>query len=240
MFSRTCFASGRPAKTTTEGTVIATKHSRKEPRPLIREERLADAWVHALAIAAAVLSVAALLALALPRASRPMLLALLVYGCGLLAMPICSALYNSSTAPERRDWFRRFDHAAIFLMIAGTYTPFLAGRIADAWARWLLVYVWVVAGTGIALKLIWVHHFARLSVLLYLFLGWSVLAAIRPLTQAMSPASIMLLVLGGILYSVGVTFHLWESLPYQQPIWHGFVVAGAACHYAAVLREVPV
>lgn len=218
--------------------MIATKHSTGE-RPLIGEERLADAWVHALAVAAAVLGVAALLALALPRASRPMLVALLVYSFGLLAMPICSALYNSSTVPGRRDWLRRFDHAAIFLMIACTYTPFLAARTDEAWARWLLVYVWLVAGMGMAVKLIWVHHFARLSVLLYLFLGWSALAAIRPLTQAMSPVPIMLLVMGGILYSVGVIFHLWESLPYQQPIWHGFVFAAAACHYAAVLGELP-
>ena len=94
-----------------------------------------------------------------------------------------------------------------------------------------------MTGLGVALKLIWPYRFERLSVVVYLFLGWTVLVVIEPLFSAVSIAAIVLLAAGGILYSVGVMFHLWERLPYQQPIWHAFVVAGAACHYAAILCE---
>ncbi len=167
-----------------------------------------------------------------------LLVSLLVYGCGLLAMLICSALYNASRNPKHRDLLRRLDHAAIFVMIAGTYTPFLAMKIDGIWSHWLLVYVWAVAGIGVVLKLIWVNRFARLSVALYLFLGWTIIVAVEPLLASVSPQAILLLVIGGILYSIGVVFHLWEQLPYQRAIWHGFVAAAAVCHYAAVLGEV--
>jgi hemolysin III len=106
------------------------------------------------------------------------------------------------------------------------------------WGRWLLLYVWSVAGVGVMLKLIWVNRFERLSVVLYLSLGWTILVAIDALFMATSLPAIALLAAGGILYSVGVVFYLWERLAYQQPIWHGCVVAAAASHYAAVLGEV--
>jgi hemolysin III len=123
-------------------------------------------------------------------------------------------------------------------MIAGTYTPFLAMKIDGLWGHWLLVYVWAVAGAGVVLKLIWVNHFARLSVVLYLFLGWTIVIAIEPLLATVSPPAILLLVLGGVLYSIGVLFHLWERLPYQRAIWHGFVAAAAMCHYVAIMDQV--
>lgn len=194
--------------------------------------------MHRIAIIAAIVGVAVLIAVALPQANLPLILSLIVYGCGLLAMLICSALYNTSSGPADRDRLRRFDHAAIFLMIAGTYTPFLAAKLAGPWSCWLLVYVWAVAGAGVMLKLIWVNRFARLSVALYLFLGWTMVVAIEPMLALMSQPAILLLVIGGVLYSVGVLFHLWERLPYQQAMWHGFAAAAAACHYAAVLGEV--
>lgn len=194
--------------------------------------------MHGIAIIAAVVGVAALIVVALPRENLPLIVSLLVYGCGLLVMWTCSALYNASNVPERRGRLRRFDHAAIFVMIAGTYTPFLAARLAGPWSCWLLVYVWVIAAGGVILKLIWVDRFPRLSVGLYLVLGWTIVVAIEPLLASMSRPAILLLVIGGILYSVGVLFHLWERLPYQQAIWHGFVAAAAVCHYAAVMGEV--
>jgi hemolysin III len=90
----------------------------------------------------------------------------------------------------------------------------------------------------VVLKLIWVNHFARLSVVLYLFLGWTIVIAIEPLLATVSPPAILLLVLGGVLYSIGVLFHLWERLPYQRAIWHGFVAAAAMCHYVAIMDQV--
>jgi hemolysin III len=178
------------------------------------------------------------MAVAAPQGRLTLTLSLLVYSFGLLAMLICSAVYNGSSASPRKNLLRRLDHAAIFLMIAGTYTPFLAVKMDGGWGRWLLLYVWAVAGVGVMLKLLWVNRFERLSVVLYLFLGWTILVAIDALFMATSFPAIVLLGTGGILYSVGVLFHLWEQLAYQQPIWHGCVAAAAACHYAAVLGEI--
>lgn len=208
------------------------------PRLLSRGERIADAWVHGLGIVAGLVGVIVLMAIVMPQGNLSRTLSLLIYGCGLLAMLITSALHNGSNAPNNQDLLRRIDHAAIFVMIAGTYTPLLAVKMDGAWSRWLLLYVWAVASTGVALKLIWVNRFARLSVVLYLFLGWTIVVAIEPLFASMSLSAIMLLATGGVLYSVGVVFHLWERLPYQQPIWHGFVIVGAGCHYAVILGEV--
>jgi hemolysin III len=197
-----------------------------------------DLWVNGLAIVAGLVGVIVLMAVAVPQGSRTLTVSLLVYSFGLLAMLICSALYNGGNATPRKDLLRRLDHAAIFVMIAGTYTPFLTMKIDGALGRWLLLHVWAVAGAGVMLKLIWVNCFARLSVVLYLFLGWTIVVAIEPLFASISLPAILLLIAGGVLYSVGVLFHLWERLTYQQPIWHGFVAAAAACHYAAVLGEI--
>ncbi len=210
------------------------------PRPLSRGERRVDLCVNGLAIIAGVIGVGVLMAAAIPRGSPPLAFSLLVYSGGLLAMLIISALYNGRINATNSGLLRRLDHAAIFVMIAGTYTPFLVVKLDGAWSRWLLVYVWAVAAVGVAMKLIWPYRFERLSVALYLMLGWTILIAIKPLFAAVSLTAIALLVAGGVSYSVGVIFHLWERLPYQQPIWHGFVIAGAACHYAAVLGEIAV
>lgn len=195
-------------------------------------------WDNGLAIVAGVIAVIFLMAEAIPRESLSFTLSLVVYSFGLMAMLLCSALYNGGNHAPRRDLLRRLDHAAIYVMIAGSYTPFLVVALQGAWRYWLLIYIWAVACLGAALKLIWPYRFERLSVVLYLFLGWTVLVVIKPLLSVGSVTAIVLLATGGVLYSVGVIFHLWERLPYQQPIWHGFVVAGAACHYAVVFGEI--
>jgi hemolysin III len=208
------------------------------PRPLSAGERRIDLWVNGIALLAGAIAVVFLMAVVVPRQNLPLTVSLLVYSCGLMAMLMCSALYNGDNRPSRRDLLRRLDHAAIFVMIAGSYTPFLLIKLKGTWSHSLLIYVWVVAGLGVALKLIWPYRFERLSVVLYLFLGWTMLVVIEPLFSAISVTAIALLAVGGVLYSVGVIFHLWERLAYQQPIWHGFVIAGAACHYAAILGEI--
>lgn len=210
---------------------------RPDPRRR-RAERLADAVVHAVGGALGIAACAALGALALPKADFRTVAALAPYAGGLLAMLGCSALYN--LAPEGR-WkraFRRLDHAAIFVMIAGTYTPFALLAMGGPEGLALLAFVWAVALGGVALKLGWPGRLERVSIVLYLALGWSALAALEPLAAALSPAGLILLATGGALYTVGVVFHLWERLPYQTAIWHGFVLAGAAAHYAAVLGDV--
>ena len=207
-------------------------------RPLSRGERLVDNAINVIGLIGSVVGVVILMRLALERNDTLLTFSLGLYSAGLLAMQACSALYNAYSGSRRAELFRRLDHAAIFIMIAGTYTPFLIVTMGGTWGLALLLYVWLVAFAGMTVKLVSVRRLERLSVILYLFLGWTILAAMPPLVDTVPLPAIVLLVAGGLLYSVGVLFYLWERLLYQQAIWHGFVVAAAACHYVAVLGGV--
>lgn len=203
-----------------------------------RAERVADAAVVAGSLVLGLVGVGVLLATRLPGADVRTALALVVYAAGLLATLTCSALYNLNVAPAWRALFRRLDRAAIFVMIAGTYTPFSLVVIGDPWGWVLFGTVWLGAACGMAVTLALPLRFERGATIAYLALGWVVLLAIEPLVRALSLAGLLLLIGGGVLYSTGVVFHSWRRLPGQNAIWHGFVLAAAACHYAAVLIEV--
>jgi hemolysin III len=135
-------------------------------------------------VVAGLVGVVVLVAVAAPRGNPALTLSLVIYGCGLLAMLITSALYNGGGAPKHKDLLRRIDHAAIFVMIAGTYNPLVAMKMDGGWSHGLLLYVWAVAVAGVILKLICVDRFPRLSVALYLFLGWTVVVAFEPLSAS--------------------------------------------------------
>jgi hemolysin III len=201
-------------------------------------ERKADAAIHALGLTFG-LAACVLLAVAAwrSRADLALLIALASYVAGAWSMLGCSALYNLTREGPRKRLFRRLDHAAIFLMIAGTYTPFALVAIGGAWGLGLLVFVWAIAAGGILVELLSLRRHDRLSVAAYLLLGWIILVALGPLSIAVSPTSMILLASGGVLYSMGVVFHLWTNLPFQNAIWHAFVLAAAACHYTAIFRE---
>jgi hemolysin III len=131
---------------------------------------------------------------------------------------------------------RRFDHAAVYVLIAATYTPFLAQPKAGVAGFDLLAFLWVTALLGATLKLAFPGRFDRCAIALYLLLGWSGIIGDRPLVATLPGPVLWLLAAGGISYSGGVAFHLWERLRFQNAIWHAFVVAAACCHYAAVLE----
>lgn len=207
-------------------------------RALSRRERIADAALHVIGLTCGLAACIALAAVALPQGDARLDLALAVYALGLMAMLGCSAAYNMSRVPRWKPWLRRADHAAIFVMIAGTYTPFALIAIDGAWGIGLLAFVWTVALAGMAAKLVLADRFERWSLPAYLLLGWTVLVAVKPLLAALSLAGLLLLAVGGLLYTVGIAFYRWERLPFQTAIWHGFVLAAAACHFTAVLTEV--
>jgi hemolysin III len=158
-----------------------------------------------------------------------------VYGAGLVAMFACSAGYHLIRKARAKEIFRRLDHAAIFVMIAGTYTPFALLNMGGAWGIGLLSAVWAIALIGVVMKLALPRIFERLSVPLYLAQGWAVLVAIKPLVAAVPTLALVLIGVGGVLYTIGVLFHLWDRLPYHNAIWHGFVLVAAGVHYAAIL-----
>lgn len=157
-------------------------------------------------------------------------LAVLIYALCLVASILGSAAYNLAGSDSRlRPFLRRLDHAAIFVMIAGTYTPF-----ADRAGAAITAAVWGAALVGASVKLIAQGGFERGWVVVYLAFGWAVLAAFRPIIGGLDPATIYLLVAGGLLYSFGTGFYLCRTLPFHNAIWHAFVLAAAGCHYAAV------
>jgi hemolysin III len=133
---------------------------------------------------------------------------------------------------------QRLDHAAIFLLIAGTYTPFTLVSLRGGWGWLIFALVWGLAAMGIALEAAIPHRTRRLSVALYLAMGWLVLIAVEPLVHAVHPTGLLLLLLGGAAYTLGVVFYAWRRLPYHHAVWHVFVMAGSACHFSCVLGYV--
>jgi hemolysin III len=209
-------------------------------RALTRRELVADGVVHVIGISAGLIGAAILVIAAATRGSPLELAALITYSGGLLAMFGCSAAYQLLRSSRRRELLRCFDHTAIFLMIAGTYTPFTLLRTRPFWDIALTTAVWTIAAAGIVLRLVRPHVFDRVSIAFYLALGWAGLAAIAPLVPMVHTSTLVLLGAGGLLYTAGVVFHLWERLPFQNAIWHAFVLVAAAAHYAAVLEEIVV
>lgn len=181
----------------------------------------------------AAIAATGLVAVAFSRGGPKIVVGTLVYAAALLAMLGCSLLYRSAIDPERRRRFRRLDHAAIFAMIAGSATPF---ALAQPGPRGLAVaaVLWAAAAGGIAFKLRYPIQSLRRSALSYVLLGWAALAAVGP---AISFKVALLIALGGVFYSAGVPVLLWHRRPYRLAIWHGFVLAGAACHYVAILAR---
>ena len=197
-------------------------------------EFLADAIVHAFGLLVAAAGSLALLVAAVIDGKASKLTAIIVYTTGLIAMLGCSAAYNILLWSRRRDFLRRLDQSAIFLMIAGTYTPFTTLCLKGAWAIGLTALVWSGAAMGIALKMVAARALDQLSVGIYLALGWAGLVATGPLSTTLAPSTLVLLGAGGLVYSIGLIFHGWESLPFQKAVWHGFVLVAATLHYAAI------
>lgn len=198
-------------------------------------ERLADGCIHVISVAASLVALTALLVVGVKAEATLLIVSLAIYGTALVAMFSLSAGYHLVVRPKLKAIFRRLDHAAIFLMIAGTYTPFILIEMNDAWGLTLLAIVWVMAAIGIAIKLFAPRYLDGVSTGLYLVQGWAVIVAWDPLVSALPGDVALLLALGGALYTIGVVFHLWERLPFQNAIWHGFVLTAASVHYVAVL-----
>ena len=202
-----------------------------------RLEKLADGWVHGVGLVVFSLGVLTLLGLAIWQGGFGLAGVVAIYGVCLITMIACSMAYNMVENAERKALLRRFDHAAIFLMIAGSYTPFTTQRFEGGWAVGMTAAVWGVAAFGVIGKLFFPKLPKWLWLGLYLGLGWMVIAAFQPLLQTVSLAAVILIAVGGLLYTIGVPFYT-SNLPYRRAIWHGFVMVAAGAHYAAVLTGV--
>lgn len=198
-----------------------------------RAEVWADGVIHVLGIVLGFGGVTALTMRVFASSSMSDLVPVTIYSVALLAVLIVSALYNMWPVSPMKWLIRRFDHSAIYVLIAGTYTPFLMKLGKSTEAQALLVAVWLISTVGVTLKVVLPGRFDRLSIALYLLLGWSGLAAWQSI--ALLPTAVLWLMLAGALtYSVGVIFLLWERLPFQNAIWHLFVLVASGCFFDAV------
>lgn len=212
--------------------LVSTRFTGREPS---KHEIAVDGIVHVFGIVAAVAGVAVLIVMLAVGSGVVELVTASIYGTGLVAMLGVSTAYNLARNSRYRDLLNRIDRSVIFLMIAGTYTPFTILGLSGAWEAVLLALVWTIALLGILVTFLLPRRFAGLSVAAYLMLGWVGVVAWSPFVKALDSTTLALLAVGGVLYSVGTIFLAWRSLPYQHAIWHGFVVAAAAVHYGAVV-----
>jgi hemolysin III len=202
-------------------------------------EWLADGLVHGVGILAAAAGGVVLLVLALTSGGGAgVAVATGLYDLCLLAMLGCSAAYNLTHATAARPFLRRLDEAAIFLMIAGSYTPFTTQRFTGGWAIGMTALVWSTALAGVAGKLLFTRIPEWLWTLVYVAFGWMALIAIRPMVNGVPVSALTLLVLGGLLYTSGTLVFHHPRLPYRRAIWHGFVVVAAGIHFAAICTGV--
>lgn len=198
-------------------------------------EELANAVSHGLALVAAVMALPWLLARAIPHGLSTTVGAA-TFGLTVIALYASSTIYHAVRGERRKGILRLIDHSAIYLLIAGTYTPFTLGVLRGAWGWTLFGLIWTLATAGVVLKSVWGIRYPRLSTALYLGMGWMILIAAKPLWELVPLPGVLWLVAGGLAYTVGVAFYAAKRIPYGHLIWHLFVIAGTACHYVAVWK----
>ncbi|MCW2481487.1 PAQR family membrane homeostasis protein TrhA [Candidatus Symbiopectobacterium sp. NZEC135] len=157
-----------------------------------------------------------------------------LYGGTIILLFLASTLYHAIPSPRAKPWLKRFDHCAIYLLIAGTYTPFLLVGLDSPLARGLMIVIWSMALVGVLFKLAFAHRFEVLSLVTYLVMGWLSLIVIYQLVQVLAPGGVTLLAVGGVVYTLGVVFYVCKRIPYNHAIWHGFVLGGSLCHFLAI------
>ncbi|MDA0338555.1 MAG: hemolysin III family protein [Proteobacteria bacterium] len=196
-----------------------------------RWERRLDAVLHGFGLVGTIVGGALLLAFAQPGTWFPIVL----YILGLAATYTASTAYHAAKPGRSKEVLRRLDHAMIFVMIAGSYAPYALISLWDHGGLWLEIGIGIAAMVGVALKLVFPRRLEWLGLLLYIGMGWAVVGAIGPLMDAVPTATLILLVIGGVLYTVGTVFHSLKNLPFHNVAWHTLVLGGAATHYAAAV-----
>ncbi len=215
----------------------STTSSTRVHRPYTVGEEIANGVIHGIGVA---LSVAALVLLIVYAAPGDVwrLASAIIYGLTLVLEYTASTLYHSLTHPKAKHVFKILDHAGIYMLIAGTYTPFTLVTIRNDGGWLVFALVWLAAIAGIAVEAFWTYRPKWVSVVVYLAMGWGVIGAIRPLITSLEPGGIYLLIAGGLFYTVGTAFYVLKKVRYMHAVWHVFVLAGSVCHFLAVMLYV--
>jgi len=200
-------------------------------------DEIANVVTHGIGVLLSVGAGAVLIALASLQAGIREMISVAIFSASLVLLYSASTLYHAARHPATKARLKVLDHCAIFILIAGTYTPFTIAAIRGGWGWSLFGVIWGMALIGIVFKLFFTGRFKVLSTAMYIGMGWLVVIALVPLVQALSGAGLAWLVAGGVLYTAGTLFYHRESIPYSHAIWHGFVLAGSSCHFVAVAIE---
>ena len=201
-------------------------------------EEIANAITHGIGLLLSIAGFVVLLVLAALRGTAWHMVACSIYGATLICLYAASTLYHAVISPRVKRALRIFDHSAIYLLISGTYTPFLLVSLRGPWGWSLLGVIWGLALAGVLFKFWFVERFAILSTVVYIAMGWLVVIAAKPVITHLSLTAIIWLLAGGLAYTGGVIFFAAKRIPYSHAIWHLFVLAGSICHYFAVLSTV--
>ena len=204
-------------------------------RELTLKEEIFNSITHGIGTILSIAALVTLVILAVMKGDAWHVVSFTIYGSTLILLYLSSTLYHSFTNEKIKNLFARFDHAAIFLLIAGTYTPFLLTVLRGTLGWTLFGIIWGVAIAGVVIRSIYLTRFRKLMVALYLAMGWMFVVAVGPMIKNLPLTSIIFLFLGGIFYSVGVVFYMWRNLKYGHGIWHLFVLAGSIMHFFAVV-----
>jgi hemolysin III len=203
--------------------------------PIHLREEIANSISHGLALVLAIAALPVLVLSAVELGNTRFTIGVVVFGVSIILLYLASTLYHSLTHERAKQFFRKVDHCAIFLLIAGSYTPFTLGVLRGPWGWTLLTIVWVLAVAGIAMKVIAGHRHWWLSMVLYIVMGWLAIVAVKPILALVPLPGILLILAGGVAYSGGLAFFAAHRIRYNHFIWHLFVMAGTVCHYLAVL-----
>lgn len=210
----------------------------KQIRAYSLGEEIANSVIHGLGIGLGVAALVILVAFAALSGDGYKMASAIVFGVALVLEYTASTLYHSFPQPRVKHIFKILDHAGIYVLIAGTYTPFCLVTLRDSGGWWLFGIVWGLAVIGISTEAFWAYRPRWLSAAVYLGMGWLVVVAIGPLTENLDPAGVWLLVAGGLAYTIGTIFYVLKKIPYMHAVWHLWVLAGSICHFLAVLLYV--
>ncbi len=200
-----------------------------------RNEEIANSLTHGLGILLSIAGLIVMILMAAHRGDMWQIVSFSIFGSSLIVLYLASTLYHSIAQPAAKRFLKVFDHSAIYVLIAGSYTPFVLVTLRGPWGWSIFGVVWGLAIAGILMKCLFIGRFHNASVILYLLMGWLCVVASKPMLAGLSRLSILLLVFGGLSYTLGVVFYKWHKLPYNHAIWHLFVLGGSAFHYFSIL-----
>lgn len=203
-----------------------------------KNEELANSLTHGLGTLLGVTALVVLLTISTMHGTASHIISSAIYGSSLIMLYGASTLYHAIQSPNSKKILQKIDHSSIFILIAGTYTPFTLVNLSGAWGWSLLGLIWGLAFFGVILELATKKRYKKTSIALYLLMGWLIIVAIKPMIENVETGGLLLLLSGGIVYSLGIIFYVWKSFPFNHAVWHLFVLTGSTLQFFAVFYYV--